>query len=67
MSNPLDIQGLAAALKAAALTSAQIQALDTNSYLCQNPHIAIQTLKSVGYTVTTTTGTGGVATFQITA
>lgn len=62
----MDIQNLAAALKATAMTGAAIQALD-NSYLCQNPHQAIQTLKSVGYTVTTTTGTGGVPTFQITA
>lgn len=61
----VDIQALAAALKANPLTGAQIQALDTG-YLCQNPAHAIQVLKSIGYTVTTTTGTGGVPTFQIT-
>jgi hypothetical protein len=59
----MDIQTLAAALKTTAMTGAQIMALDA-SYLCQNPHIAIQTLKSVGFNVTTT-NVAGVATFQI--
>lgn len=62
----MDIQELANALKTTAMTGAQIKALD-NSFLCQNAAQAILTLKSVGYTVTTTTGAAGVATFQITA
>lgn len=67
MATTMDIQGLAAALKAAPLTAAEILALAPTAYLCQNPAIAIQQLRSVGYTVETTTGAAGLPSFQITA
>jgi hypothetical protein len=62
----MDIQTLAETLKTTAMTGAQIQALDS-SYLCQNPAQAIQTLRSLGHTITTTTGAGGVSTYQVAA
>ena len=62
----MDIQTLAETLKGAAMTGAQIKALD-NSYLCQNPAIAIQQLRSLGFSITTTTGASGAATYQIAA
>jgi hypothetical protein len=65
MAQPLDIVGLAKALKAAPLTGAAIKALDPLSYVCQNPAIGLQMLRSVGYAVTVTSDANGNALYQI--
>jgi hypothetical protein len=62
-----DIASIAEAIKSAdaALTPAQILAINPNAYLCQNPQILYQVLKSCGYPVTITTGTNGQPSYTI--
>jgi hypothetical protein len=64
----MDIASLALAIKDASggMTGAQIQALD-ESYLCQNPQQAYQTLKSCGYPITVSTNTDGTPLYKITS
>lgn len=67
MSAPYTHEQLATALKAGALTSDQIQALDAGT-ICQSPSIALQVLRSRGHTITVTTDVAtGKAKFQISA
>jgi hypothetical protein len=60
----MDIQGLITALKATAMTGAQINALD-NSYLCQNPAIAVQQIRALGVQMTVTTDGSGDALYKV--
>lgn len=58
---------LAAALRSAPLTLADIEAIDTTSGLCARPFIATQVLRAQGYEVTVTSDANGIALFQVTA
>jgi hypothetical protein len=64
-----DVASIAEVMKTAgtAFTPAEILAINPNAYLCQNPAILFQVLKSCGYVVTVTTGTSGQPSYAITS